>query len=189
MLKKKVNTTPVDYAALNQLYKDFETRFVLQIELSAKQAFWSQNLVNSSEPILSRRPTVVEVPKELPKVSMVNTSLKKLKHHLASFDVVVKERTTPTAITEGLHVFSILPMPPPIIVQRVNHDNITVQPVQRRQISYVAGTIRTFTPRASGSNSGKQRIVTCYNCKGEGNSKECLKPWRKTGVIHGLNDK
>ncbi|GJU73785.1 retrovirus-related pol polyprotein from transposon TNT 1-94 [Tanacetum coccineum] len=32
---------------------------------------------------------------------MVNTSLKKLKHHLAGFDVVVKERTTATAITEG----------------------------------------------------------------------------------------
>ncbi|GJW76291.1 hypothetical protein Tco_0137973 [Tanacetum coccineum] len=59
------------------------------------------NLVNSPEPILSSRPTIVEVPKELPKVSMVNTSLKKLKHHLAGFDVVVKERTTPTAITEG----------------------------------------------------------------------------------------
>ncbi|GJU25170.1 retrovirus-related pol polyprotein from transposon TNT 1-94 [Tanacetum coccineum] len=60
-----------------------------------------QNSVNSSEPTLSIRPTNVEVPKELPKVSMVNTSLKKLKHHLANFDVVVKERTTPTAITEG----------------------------------------------------------------------------------------
>ncbi|GJZ12733.1 hypothetical protein Tco_0547963 [Tanacetum coccineum] len=101
MLEKKVNTTPVDYAALNQLYKDFETRFVPQTELSAEQAFWSQNSMNSLEPILSSRPTVVEVPKELPKVSMVNTSLKKLKHHLAGFDVVVKERTTPTAITEG----------------------------------------------------------------------------------------
>ncbi|GJW04070.1 hypothetical protein Tco_1562926 [Tanacetum coccineum] len=32
---------------------------------------------------------------------MVNTSLKKLKHHLAGFDVVVKERTTATTITEG----------------------------------------------------------------------------------------
>ncbi|GKF51910.1 hypothetical protein Tco_0148377 [Tanacetum coccineum] len=32
---------------------------------------------------------------------MVNTSVKKLKHHLAGFDVVVKERTTATAITEG----------------------------------------------------------------------------------------
>ncbi|GKA82870.1 retrovirus-related pol polyprotein from transposon TNT 1-94 [Tanacetum coccineum] len=59
------------------------------------------NSVSSSEPDLSDRPTNVEVPKELPKVSMVNTSLKKLKYHLANFDVVVKERTTPTAITEG----------------------------------------------------------------------------------------
>ncbi|GJU06461.1 retrovirus-related pol polyprotein from transposon TNT 1-94 [Tanacetum coccineum] len=82
MLEKKVNTTPVDYARLNQLSQDF-------------------NSVISTEPTLSRRPTIVEVPKELPKVSMVNTSLKKLKHHLAGFDVVVKERTTPTAITEG----------------------------------------------------------------------------------------
>ncbi|GJY47433.1 retrovirus-related pol polyprotein from transposon TNT 1-94 [Tanacetum coccineum] len=97
-LEKKVNTTPVDYVVLNQLYKDFETRFVLQTELSVEQAFWSQNSVNSPEPNLSSRPTIVEVPKELPKVSMVYTSLKKLKHHLAGFDVVVKERTTPTAI-------------------------------------------------------------------------------------------
>ncbi|GJY53715.1 integrase, catalytic region, zinc finger, CCHC-type containing protein [Tanacetum coccineum] len=43
----------------------------------------------------------VEVPKELPKVSMVNTSLKKLKNHLAGFDMVVKERTTAIAIIEG----------------------------------------------------------------------------------------
>ncbi|GKC42221.1 hypothetical protein Tco_1059943 [Tanacetum coccineum] len=79
----------------------FEKQFVPQTELSAKQAFWSHNFVNSAEPTLFSRPTNVEVPKELPKVSMVNTSLKKLKHHLANFDVVVKERTTPTAITEG----------------------------------------------------------------------------------------
>ncbi|GJV99055.1 hypothetical protein Tco_1554307 [Tanacetum coccineum] len=72
MLEKKVNTTPVDYA----------------------------NSMNSPESTLSSRPTKVEVPKELPKVSMVNTSLKKLKHRLAGFDVVIKERTTPTAITE-----------------------------------------------------------------------------------------
>nr|GEU76168.1 Gag-Pol polyprotein [Tanacetum cinerariifolium] len=64
-----------------------------------------QNSVNSNEPSPSTRPTQVEVHKELPKVSMVNTSLKKLKYHLASFDVVVKERTTSTAITEGTWVF------------------------------------------------------------------------------------
>nr|GEW78789.1 hypothetical protein [Tanacetum cinerariifolium] len=53
------------------------------------------------EPNLSACTTRVEVPKELPKVSLVNSSLKKLKFHLASFDMVVKERTTATAITEG----------------------------------------------------------------------------------------
>nr|GEX49545.1 hypothetical protein [Tanacetum cinerariifolium] len=101
MSKKKVNIKPVDYAALNQLSKDFETRFVSQTELSAEQAFWSQNFRNSKESNLSSITTIVEVPKELPKVSMVNSSLKKLKFHLASFDMVVKERTTITAITKG----------------------------------------------------------------------------------------
>ncbi|GJZ22353.1 hypothetical protein Tco_0559392 [Tanacetum coccineum] len=57
--------------------------------------------MNSSDPSTSYRPTKVEVPKELPKVSMVDTSLKKLKHHLAGFDVVVKESTMTTTITEG----------------------------------------------------------------------------------------
>nr|GEZ10032.1 hypothetical protein [Tanacetum cinerariifolium] len=101
MSKKKVNTKPVDYVALNQLSKDFETRFVPQTELSAEQAFCSQNSRNFEESNLSSRTTIVEVPKELPKVSMVNSSLKKLKFHLASFDMVVKERTATTTITEG----------------------------------------------------------------------------------------
>ncbi|GJX96854.1 retrovirus-related pol polyprotein from transposon TNT 1-94 [Tanacetum coccineum] len=49
-----------------------------------------------------------------------------------------------------------------------------------RQTSLAAGTIRTYTPGASGSNSGKQRTVICYNCKGEGHmSKQCTKPKRK----------
>nr|GEW57604.1 hypothetical protein [Tanacetum cinerariifolium] len=70
-----------------------EAWFKDKTKLSVEQVFWSQNSVNSEELNLSPRPTIVEVPKELPKVSMVNSSLKKLKYHLASFDVVVKERT------------------------------------------------------------------------------------------------
>nr|GEV80407.1 retrovirus-related Pol polyprotein from transposon TNT 1-94 [Tanacetum cinerariifolium] len=72
-----------------------------QTELSAEQVFWSQNSRNSEEPNLFTSSTIVEVPKELSKVNMVNSSLKKLKFHLASFDMVVKERTTATAITKG----------------------------------------------------------------------------------------
>ncbi|GJY48294.1 retrovirus-related pol polyprotein from transposon TNT 1-94 [Tanacetum coccineum] len=49
-----------------------------------------------------------------------------------------------------------------------------------RQTSLAAGTTRTYTPRASGSNSRKQRTVICYNCKREGHmSKQCTKPKRK----------
>nr|GEY43736.1 hypothetical protein [Tanacetum cinerariifolium] len=105
VLEKKVNTTPFDYVVLNQLSQDFKKQFVPQTKLSAEQAFWSQNSMNSSDPSTSCRPTKVEVPQELPKFSIVNTSLKKLKHQLAGFDVVIKERTTTTAITEGLWWF------------------------------------------------------------------------------------
>ncbi|GJT51710.1 hypothetical protein Tco_0977867 [Tanacetum coccineum] len=48
---------------------------------------------------------------------------------------------------------------------------VTVQPVQGRQTTYAAGTTRKYTPGASGSNTGKQRTVICYNCKGEGDVK------------------
>nr|GFC06175.1 hypothetical protein [Tanacetum cinerariifolium] len=49
-----------------------------------------------------------------------------------------------------------------------------------RHTSLAAGTSRTYTPGASGNNSGKQRTVICYNCKGEGHmSKQYTKPKRK----------
>ncbi|GJX78087.1 hypothetical protein Tco_0324898 [Tanacetum coccineum] len=54
---------------------------------------------NTDQSALS--PVKIEAPRELPKVSLVNTSLKKLKYHLGQFDTVVKKRITPDAITEG----------------------------------------------------------------------------------------
>ncbi|GJR07108.1 hypothetical protein Tco_0530092 [Tanacetum coccineum] len=60
------------------------------------------NSLNSPDLTLyCRTHTKLWFQKELPKVIMVYTSLKKLKHHLVGFDVVVKERTTATAITKG----------------------------------------------------------------------------------------
>ncbi|GJW03939.1 hypothetical protein Tco_1562795 [Tanacetum coccineum] len=99
--KKKVFTKPIDYVALNILTQDYDKRFVRQSDLSAEQAYWKDTSVPSSDPSPSSTTEKVKVPKELPKVSMVNTSLKQLKCHLAGFDQVVKERTTATTITEG----------------------------------------------------------------------------------------
>ncbi|GJT94702.1 hypothetical protein Tco_1090220 [Tanacetum coccineum] len=78
-----------------------ETKITSDRNIIPYSQIMSQNSVNSPKPTLSSRPTKVEVPQELPKVNMVNASLKKLKHHLAGFDVVIKERTTATTITEG----------------------------------------------------------------------------------------
>ncbi|GJS18815.1 hypothetical protein Tco_0413287 [Tanacetum coccineum] len=49
----------------------------------------------------------------------------------------------------------------------INDGRVTLQPIQGRQISFTMGTSRTYTLGASRSNSGKQRTVICYNCKGE----------------------
>ncbi|GKB85491.1 hypothetical protein Tco_0957763 [Tanacetum coccineum] len=78
----------------------FGKHFVPQQELSAEQAFWLQ----TSHPNIDQSatsPVKIEAPRELPKVSLVNTSLKKLKHHFGKFDTVVKKQSTPDAITEG----------------------------------------------------------------------------------------
>ncbi|GJT22991.1 hypothetical protein Tco_0892928 [Tanacetum coccineum] len=65
----------------------------------------------------------------------------------------------------------------------INNGRVTLQPIQGRQNSFAAGTSRTYTPGASGSNSGKQRTVICYNCKGEDNmSRQCTKPKRKRRI-------
>ncbi|GJV47952.1 hypothetical protein Tco_1438164 [Tanacetum coccineum] len=96
--KHKVNTKPINYAILNN---DYYKRFVRQTDLYSEHAYWKATSVPALDPSHSSTTVIVEVPKELPTVSMVNTSLKKLKRHLTGFDQVVKERTTATAITEG----------------------------------------------------------------------------------------
>ncbi|GJS58080.1 integrase, catalytic region, zinc finger, CCHC-type containing protein [Tanacetum coccineum] len=97
-VKHKVNTKPINY---DILHNDYYKRFVRQTDLYSEHAYWKETSVPPLDPSHSSTTVIVEVPKELPTVSMVNTSLKKLKRHLTGFDQVVKERTTATAITEG----------------------------------------------------------------------------------------
>ncbi|GJX44047.1 hypothetical protein Tco_0260723 [Tanacetum coccineum] len=98
--EKKVKTTPINYDELNRLSKDFGKRFVLQQELSAEQACWLQTS-NPNTDQFDISPVKIEAPWELPKVSLVNTTLKKLKYHLGMFDTMVKKLITPDAIIEG----------------------------------------------------------------------------------------
>ncbi|GJT90013.1 retrovirus-related pol polyprotein from transposon TNT 1-94 [Tanacetum coccineum] len=100
VLEKKVNIKPINYAELNRLSKDFGKHFVPQQELSDEQAFRLQTSHPNTDQSASS-PVKIEAPRELPKVSLVNTSLKKLKYHLGQFDTVVKKRITPDALTEG----------------------------------------------------------------------------------------
>ncbi|GJU25756.1 hypothetical protein Tco_1164377 [Tanacetum coccineum] len=87
--KHRVNTKPINYAILNN---DYYKRFVRQTDLYSEHAYWKATSVPALDPSHSSTPVIVEVPKELPTVSMVNTSLKELKRYLTGFDQVVKER-------------------------------------------------------------------------------------------------
>nr|GEZ74926.1 hypothetical protein [Tanacetum cinerariifolium] len=61
----------------------------------------------------------------------------------------------------------------------INNGRVTIQPIQRRHNSMTAGSSRPYTYRSSGT-LGKQRVIMCYNCKGEGHmSKQCTKPKKK----------
>nr|GEV34180.1 integrase, catalytic region, zinc finger, CCHC-type, peptidase aspartic, catalytic [Tanacetum cinerariifolium] len=100
-LEQKITILKNDFQKEESRNIDRELALEKQIELSAEQAFWSQYSVQTDEPNVFATTTIVEVLKEFPKVSMVNSCLKKLKSYRASFDMVVKERTTATAITEG----------------------------------------------------------------------------------------
>nr|GEV86165.1 hypothetical protein [Tanacetum cinerariifolium] len=104
-IKQNISHKPIDYEKLNRLTKDFRKRFTPQQELSAKQAFWLRMSDPTSKPsdaLLVK----IEAPKEIPKIRLVNESLKMLKFHLAKFDNVLKIRTTPNArIKDIFNVF------------------------------------------------------------------------------------
>nr|GEX29674.1 hypothetical protein [Tanacetum cinerariifolium] len=48
----------------------------------------------------------------------------------------------------------------------INNERVTIQPIQGRQNCMTAASSRPYTSGSSGT-SGKQRVIMCYNCKGE----------------------
>nr|GEY02356.1 hypothetical protein [Tanacetum cinerariifolium] len=99
VLEKKVNIKPINYAELNRLSGDFSKHFVPQQELSDEHAFRLQTLHPDTDQSASSS-LKIEAPRELPKISLVNTSLQKFKYHLGQFDNVVRKWITPNALTK-----------------------------------------------------------------------------------------
>nr|GEX47447.1 hypothetical protein [Tanacetum cinerariifolium] len=99
-IKQNISYKPSDCVCSILPQQNFRKRFKPQQELSTEQAFWLRMFDPTSKPS-DALPIKIEVPKELPKIILVNESLKKLKFHLAKFDNVVKIRTTPNAHIEG----------------------------------------------------------------------------------------
>ncbi|GJU45632.1 integrase, catalytic region, zinc finger, CCHC-type containing protein [Tanacetum coccineum] len=79
-----------------ELTDDFGKHFTPQQELSAEQAFWLRMSNPTSKPS-DALPVKIEAPKELPKISLMNESLKKLKIPL----VVKINRLHLDALTKG----------------------------------------------------------------------------------------
>nr|GFB05866.1 hypothetical protein [Tanacetum cinerariifolium] len=64
----------------------------------------------------------------------------------------------------------------------INNGRVTIQPIQGRQNHMLTGSSRPFASGSRGT-SGKQRVIVCYNCKGEGHmSKQYTKPKQKRDV-------
>ncbi|GJX15227.1 hypothetical protein Tco_0206985 [Tanacetum coccineum] len=92
MILESVEHSPLIWPTIEE---NSVTRTKKYVELSPAEKIQADCDMKAIKIILQEAPT------ELPKVSLVNESLKKLKLHLARFDNVVKIRTTPDACTEG----------------------------------------------------------------------------------------
>nr|GEX84633.1 hypothetical protein [Tanacetum cinerariifolium] len=104
VFKRDQSTPNVHMLTKPQFFYDHTTKQALETLMLAeeshskmllKQKRSYDNFVNSPEPTLSSRPTKVEVPKELPKVSMVNTSLKNLNTILLALTWLSKKEPRP----------------------------------------------------------------------------------------------
>ncbi|GJR00775.1 hypothetical protein Tco_0523759 [Tanacetum coccineum] len=126
VIAKKISHKPIDYEKLNRLTEDFGKKISPQQELSAEQAFWF-HIVNPSIKSSYTPLVIMNVPSKLPKASLVNASLNKLKFHLTQFDSVVKKRTTPNALEEENTK-----------EQNINHDKCELEPINKELENSVA---------------------------------------------------
>nr|GEX53999.1 retrovirus-related Pol polyprotein from transposon TNT 1-94 [Tanacetum cinerariifolium] len=121
---EQLKTQVVNFTKINQDNKNVNEILTAETELSAEQVFWSQNSVNSEDPNISSKTTIVEVPKELPKVSMekvlVITTLKDTLRKLKRKSVV-NEPVTLHPIDLKLLRIDVVPLAPKLQNNRTAH--------------------------------------------------------------------
>nr|GEY04969.1 hypothetical protein [Tanacetum cinerariifolium] len=78
----------------------------------------------------------------------------------------------------------------PLQQATINNGRVTIQPIQGRHNFVLAGSSRPFTSGQGGAE-GKQRVITCYNCKGEGYGESGgIGGWCSSGVhvVHEIRE-
>ncbi|GJZ44610.1 putative ribonuclease H-like domain-containing protein [Tanacetum coccineum] len=91
------------------------------IPYSHEHAYWKATSVPPLDPSPSSTTNKVEVPKELPKVSMVNTSLKELKRHLTGFDQTIEQHRLESR-TFKVKMNQIFSENERLLAQTIDHD-------------------------------------------------------------------
>nr|GEV80084.1 retrovirus-related Pol polyprotein from transposon TNT 1-94 [Tanacetum cinerariifolium] len=89
IIDKNISHKLIDYEKLNIHSECFRKCFTPQQEMDAEQAFWLHISNPTSKPF-DASPITIEAPKELPKASLVNESLKKLKFHLPNLTMFLR---------------------------------------------------------------------------------------------------
>ncbi|GJR42363.1 hypothetical protein Tco_1310466, partial [Tanacetum coccineum] len=116
------------------------------------QAFWLKHSnYNPDTSVKSHIHVRIEAHSELPKISLVNESLKKLKYQLASFNKVVKKRTTSDAITAVKNAFEVQ-----IKQLSIDNDQLLKQ-IMSQEIVHIAlkDRIKSFSGKDSVENVKK----------------------------------
>nr|GEW95165.1 retrovirus-related Pol polyprotein from transposon TNT 1-94 [Tanacetum cinerariifolium] len=123
-LEQKITILKNDFQKKESRNIDRELALEKQTELSAEQAFWSQYSVQTDEPNLSATTTIVEVPKELPKVGMekvlVITALKEQLNKLKG-KAVLTEAVSLNPIDPKLLKVDVAPLVPKLHKNRTAH--------------------------------------------------------------------
>nr|GEU86517.1 hypothetical protein [Tanacetum cinerariifolium] len=174
MFLKSVKLGPLLWPIIEE---DGVTRLKKYSELSATEAIQADCNVKATNIILQALPPEI--------YALVNTKfLNTLPPKWSKFvtDVKLVRDLHTTNIDYALMVQHLSEYSPPetgLVQATINNGRVTIQPIQGRQNFVSAGSSRPFTSGLGGA-PGKQRVIVCYNCKGEGHmSNQCTKPKRK----------